>query len=576
VILALRASVLESFASGSHGGAEVYGILFGTHGGGEVRISEFQAIAFESAMAGATPLSDEERQAFTGALERVAGQSGPKGVEPVGWFRAHPNSELSLTARDLEISKGFFPGPHQVVMILRPSDSVPNLVRFFYREADGLLTGESPFCELSVPPTFDAAPLVDVPAEREAPDDTAPRRGRVSAPATANPPETAAQQTGLMELPEPPALPRRRINLIWPVVLATILGTLAGWYWLTLPPERLALRVVDSGAQLRILWDPVANGEAGNLEITDGGARYSIALDADQLRRGTFTYTRHSESVNVRMWASRAGAGTLVEASSFLGKNTTAAEPNPPPTGSASREGSPTFGADKPPELVLSVPVTMPRAARPKFSQPAASTSRPATPAPDLAPPPVITGSAPASVPAPVETLGPPVEKAARSTEQSAAPPAAAAAEQAPTVRPVVTPPPRATSVPASPASGRIIWIGRLQKNEELEIRGKSCSTGTLIGELPGKPVKFSLSPGDLSKDGIMLYTANPQYANSVIESPGAQNGWNKTIYTWNPKYANDVTVKEAPAAQNQWSRVVLHSKNPKISVVVIDWSLVN
>ncbi len=96
------------------------------------------------------------------------------------------------------------------------------------------------------------------------------------------------------------------------------------------------------------------------------------------------------------------------------------------------------------------------------------------------------------------------------------------------------------------------------------------------MGELPGKPLKFSISPGDLSSDGIVLYTANPQYANSVIESPGAQNGWNKTIYTWNPKYANDVTVREAPSAQNRWNNMILHSKNPKISVVVIDWSLVN
>jgi phosphatidylserine decarboxylase len=168
----------------------------------------------------------------------------------------------------------------------------------------------------------------------------------------------------------------------------------------------------------------------------------------------------------------------------------------------------------------------------------------------------------------------PPVEKAAPPARQ---PEAAGLPAQAAPVKPLVTPAPqRAASVPVSPASGRIIWIGRLQKNEELEINGKSCSTGTLIGELPGKPVKFSVSPGNLSNDGIVLYTANPDYANNVIESPGARNGWNKTTYTWNPKYANDVTVQETPAAQNQWNRVALHSKNPKISVIVIDWSLVN
>ena len=574
VVLALRVSVLESFASGSHGGAEVYGILFGTHDGNEVRISEFQAIAFQSAMAGATPLSEEERQAFAAALEPAAGRSDPKGLGPVGWFRAHPHSELTLTARDLEITSKFFPSAHQVVMILLPSESAPSLVRFFYRESDGILTAQSPFSEFSVPLTFDAAPLVAAPAEREAPAGPAHSRILAPAPPAVSQPETAAQNTVLMDLPEPPVAPRRRRRLTWPLLLlATAIGLLLAWYWMAQPPERLALRVSDTGGQLRIMWDAVPKGEAGNLEIIDGSARYSIALDADQLRRGTFTYARHSESVNVRLWASRAGAGTLVEAANFLAKDTAPAEQNPPPTGSASREGSRTLVEDKPPELVLSVPVTMPRAVRPKFSAPVASAPRLANQAPDLAPPPAITASAPASLPAQVETLRPPVEKPA----PSAAQPPVAAPEKAAAVKPVVTPaPPRAASVPATPVSGRIIWIGRLQKNEEFWISGKTCSTGTLIGQLPGKPVKFSVSPGNLSNDGIVLYTANPQYANNVIESPGAQNGWNKTTYTWNPKYANDVTVKEAPAAQNQWSRVMLHSKNPKISVVVIDWALVN
>jgi hypothetical protein len=132
-----------------------------------------------------------------------------------------------------------------------------------------------------------------------------------------------------------------------------------------------------------------------------------------------------------------------------------------------------------------------------------------------------------------------------------------------------------ATHPPAQPTSGRVIWIGRLQKNQALIIKGKNCSTGTLVGELPARPIKFSLSPGDLSSDGIVLYTSNSQYANNVVEPPGAGNGWNKTIYTWNPKFASDVTVQEAPSAQNGWSGV-LRSRNPKISVIVIDWAMVN
>ena len=79
-----------------------------------------------------------------------------------------------------------------------------------------------------------------------------------------------------------------------------------------------------------------------------------------------------------------------------------------------------------------------------------------------------------------------------------------------------------------------------------------------------------------MSANGMELFTANSLYANSVIEPPGEQNGWNKTTYTWNPKYASDVVVKEAPSEQNQWNRMVLQSKNPRILIIVIDWTLVN
>jgi len=367
----------------------------------------------------------------------------------------------------------------------------------------------------------------------------------------------------------------------WFMVLAIAIALVAAWYWLRPQPaaQSLALHVFDTGGQLHIMWDPISNGDTGNLQIIDGANRYSVTLDPDQLRGGTFTYARHTNSVSVRLEASRRGAGIVAETASFVGKKETPAEVNPPPVGSASREAPPKASrptptvAEKPAELVVSVPVKV-RAPRPKFSAPAMRASRSTHQAPDLAAPPLIAQNSPAYVPAalrPVEKPGPPAAQPASVPAQAAA-------------KPSVTPaPPRATSTlgsgapaPVTPASGRIIWIGRLQKNQEVAIYGKFCSTGTLMGELPGKPLKFSISPGDLSSDGIVLYTANPQYANSVIESPGAQNGWNKTVYTWNPKYANDVTVREAPSAQNRWNNMILRSKNPKISVVVIDWSLVN
>jgi hypothetical protein len=355
-------------------------------------------------------------------------------------------------------------------------------------------------------------------------------------------------------------------------MVAVLVTTL---YWVTRPPQRLALRVFDTAGQMRVLWEPIQSGVA-HLEITDSGAKVWIELEPEQLRSGNYTYTRHSGHVTVRMVVQRTGAAPLAEMASFLGAGGEAADGltarSQPPAGGVARDRliapSPVNDVEeKPEELVVSVPVER-AGPLPKFNVPVAS-SRQApvskTPAPELAPPPVLAHDTPSAVlvPPPVHVEQPvqkPVEPA----------PAPSATVVQPARAPVV-----ATRTPVAPSSGRMIWIGRLQKNQSVTIDGKACSTGTVIGELPAKPLKFSISPGDLSSDGIVLYTANPQYANSIIESPSAQNGWNKTIYTWNPKYANDVAVEEAPAPQNRWNRLVLRSKNSKISVVVIDWSLV-
>jgi hypothetical protein len=93
---------------------------------------------------------------------------------------------------------------------------------------------------------------------------------------------------------------------------------------------------------------------------------------------------------------------------------------------------------------------------------------------------------------------------------------------------------------------------------------------------LPAKPVRISVSPGDLSSEGMVLYSSNMQYANSVLEPASQQNGWNKTVYTYNPRLATDIIVLETPDAKNGWNRLVLRNKNPKISVIVIDWAMVN
>jgi len=127
--------------------------------------------------------------------------------------------------------------------------------------------------------------------------------------------------------------------------------------------------------------------------------------------------------------------------------------------------------------------------------------------------------------------------------------------------------------VRSGPVAGRIIWTGRLQRNAWVVIEGRNVSTGSLTGELPARPVHINVYPADLTNDGLVLYSANMKYAKSATETPGQQNGWNRTVYTWNPQHSRDVAVTEAPSSANNWNRVALRANSP-VSVIVIDWSL--
>jgi len=127
--------------------------------------------------------------------------------------------------------------------------------------------------------------------------------------------------------------------------------------------------------------------------------------------------------------------------------------------------------------------------------------------------------------------------------------------------------------VRSGPVAGRIIWTGRLQRNAWVVIEGRNVSTGSLTGELPARPVHINVYPADLTNDGLVLYSANMKYAKSATETPGQQNGWNRTLYTWNPQHSRDVAVTEAPSSANNWNRVALRANSP-VSVIVIDWSL--
>ena len=79
------------------------------------------------------------------------------------------------------------------------------------------------------------------------------------------------------------------------------------------------------------------------------------------------------------------------------------------------------------------------------------------------------------------------------------------------------------------PASGVVVWSGRLQKNGLVTIDGSIATGGTLNGALPGVPIIVEVEP-------------------------------------------KDVGVVESPAPSNNWQRIVLRSRVDRNSVVTIRW----
>jgi len=147
------------------------------------------------------------------------------------------------------------------------------------------------------------------------------------------------------------------------------------------------------------------------------------------------------------------------------------------------------------------------------------------------------------------------------------------------TALPAVVPPPTAAveapkAIDPGPASGKIIWTGKLEKNGAIQILGNHALQGHITGSLPGVPVRIEVFPSELTEDGLRIYTADPKMVKPP-EAPGAQNGWNRTVYVLNPKKAGEIRVMEAPSAQNSWGRLSLRAERSDYSIIVMRWERV-
>jgi hypothetical protein len=121
------------------------------------------------------------------------------------------------------------------------------------------------------------------------------------------------------------------------------------------------------------------------------------------------------------------------------------------------------------------------------------------------------------------------------------------------------------------PASGRLIWVGRLERGGRLSIDGQRVSSGVVTGELPGVPVRISAYPAELGDAGLRVFASSPGLRGSR-EAAGPQNGWNPTVYAWDARRSTDVLVTEVPSAENGWRSISVRGNGQPVSVIVIEW----
>ncbi|HLJ17565.1 MAG TPA: hypothetical protein VKV15_23925 [Bryobacteraceae bacterium] len=329
----IDAYVREAFHRLSRGGMEVGGVLFGVHEDSKISLHAWRPISCEYSKGPCFVLSENDKSDLEKFLEASAKDPKLNGMEPLGWFVSHTRTGVAMQQPDLEIYQQYFPEPWQVALLLHPVKSAATRAGFFIREANGSVP-ENARREFAIegPQTAGRREVGTRSLERR----PAERRLRLPEPAPGiramapEVPERWSEEQGIEAQRFVAHGPARmhywdRIAIILAVL--TGVGVAAGYHFLPAVLHPFSFDALDTDGQLRIHWDnsakAVREATRGVLEIRDGQKAMQFNLDAGQVRSGSFTYTRRSEDVEMRLTVYELSGTSLMQFSHFLG---------PPPT----------------------------------------------------------------------------------------------------------------------------------------------------------------------------------------------------------------------------------------------------
>jgi hypothetical protein len=310
-------------------GAEVGGVLLGTRETGAqtvVTIQDIEPVPCEYAFGSSFLLSDHDCGILAAALDRL--KSAPDArLRPVGFYRTNARERLSLSADDLLTMGRYFADPDDVALLVGASATRPGPAGFFIWE-DGTIRSEQSYLEFSIKPGRNRGR-----EQTESTEVAAPRVAAEDVPL----PLFLSAGTARDDAREPPdsdgAEGSRRswwtsLYIQAPLFLCLMavvggLGFEAAKKVNSRPPSAahdpysLALRVVEYGENVHLMWDrgarAIAASSRGVVTITDGEQNRTVDLNATQLRQGSVIYRRISPRVIFRLEVFVQGRNSVVE-----------------------------------------------------------------------------------------------------------------------------------------------------------------------------------------------------------------------------------------------------------------------
>lgn len=333
VLEQIRAWAAEGYRALSHGGLEIGGVLFGRHNANLVQITAARPLKPEHAFGPGFVLSERDEAALKALIDVPAEDPDLAGLEPVGWYRSRTRAEALLTDRDLRLHATYFPQAWQVVLVVRPDEGAAMRAAFFTRNSEGSFSEQTGSGEFTVEPRPSPAKVVQLRPEPKSaamaavagPEPATPEAGRPVEVRAASP----AFAPAFAATAEPEARAPARAWLFVAAALVLLAGGFGAGSWYAGPdpepvPVALGLRVHDIDGQLLVTWERSAAGlenvNRAVLEFVEPSGKMEARLDPATFRRGTFTYARRAERVDVGLTVYQAHGQPIQEYASFLGR----------------------------------------------------------------------------------------------------------------------------------------------------------------------------------------------------------------------------------------------------------------